>query len=241
VADAVAKMLNRLRSNKRAVDLALFLWRLRNEPNPVFERLNYWLFFRRHMKFIGKASARVNPSTRMLMRNSRVVVENGMLSLGYLPDWFPPLGSKDFCQLRLHNSTLRAVGNVDLRPGVRIWGINAKLVIGNGTVINGPMGIVSKVGVSIGADCQIAANTTIKDCDMHKHGSAGEEPKDDGEEVIIKDHCWIGENVTILKGVTVGEGAIIAAMSLVTKDVEARSMVGGVPARKIKGNIIWEA
>jgi acetyltransferase-like isoleucine patch superfamily enzyme len=239
VEDVVGKLLKRLRRNQRAVRLVLSFQRWRSTP--VHAGLNYWLFFRRHVRFIGKASARIHPSTHMLMQNSRIVVESGTLSLGYLPDWFPALGSKDFCQLRLHNSTLRAMGNVDLRPGVRIWAMNANVVIGNGTVINGPMGITSKVGVSIGADCQIAANTTIMDCDLHKHGLAGEEPKDVGEEVTIKDHCWIGQNVIILKGVTVGEGAIIAAMSLVAEDVEARSMVGGVPARKIKENIIWEA
>jgi acetyltransferase-like isoleucine patch superfamily enzyme len=52
--------------------------------------------------------------------------------------------------------------------------------------------------------------------------------------VIIEDDCWVGANSIILPGVTIGQGSIIAAGSVVTKDVEAFSIVGGVPAKKIK-------
>jgi acetyltransferase-like isoleucine patch superfamily enzyme len=118
--------------------------------------------------------------------------------------------------------------------------MNANVVIGNGTIINGPSGIMSKVGVEIGSHVLIALNASIWDCDLHKHAVAGEKPEDIGKQVIIRDHCWIGHNVTIRKGVVIGEGAIVGAHSLVTKDVEARTMVAGVPARKIKENVIWE-
>ena len=52
--------------------------------------------------------------------------------------------------------------------------------------------------------------------------------------IIIKDHVWIGSNVTILPGVTIGEWASVAAGAVVTKDVEPYTVVGGVPARMIK-------
>lgn len=55
--------------------------------------------------------------------------------------------------------------------------------------------------------------------------------------IIIKDYCWIGIGATILKGVTLGEGCIVAAGSVVTKDVEPYSIVGGIPARKIGNRI----
>lgn len=45
---------------------------------------------------------------------------------------------------------------------------------------------------------------------------------------------WVGSNSTILRGVTVGDNAIIAAGSVVTKDVAANTVVGGVPARHIR-------
>lgn len=54
--------------------------------------------------------------------------------------------------------------------------------------------------------------------------------------VIIGKNVWIGDKATILPGVTVGEGAVIAANAVVTKDVPAYSVVGGNPARNLKQN-----
>lgn len=54
------------------------------------------------------------------------------------------------------------------------------------------------------------------------------------QDVIIEKDVWMGANVTILKGVHIGRGAIISACSLVIKDVPAYAIVGGVPAKVIK-------
>ena len=58
-------------------------------------------------------------------------------------------------------------------------------------------------------------------------------PENDQDVIIIGDN-WIGANATILKGVTIGEGAVIAAGAVVTKDVTPYSVWGGVPARESK-------
>ena len=52
--------------------------------------------------------------------------------------------------------------------------------------------------------------------------------------VVIKDNVWIGEGSTILKGVTIGEGAVVGCKSVVTKDVEPYTVVAGNPARCVK-------
>ena len=52
--------------------------------------------------------------------------------------------------------------------------------------------------------------------------------------VCIEDDVWVGANCVITAGVTIGKGAVVAAGSVVTKDVLANSIVGGVPARIIK-------
>lgn len=52
--------------------------------------------------------------------------------------------------------------------------------------------------------------------------------------IIIQDHAWIGSRAIILKGVTIGRGAVVAAGSVVTKDVEPFAIVGGNPARFIR-------
>ena len=57
--------------------------------------------------------------------------------------------------------------------------------------------------------------------------------------IIIGDKVWIGMRATILKGVVIGDGAIIAAGAVVTKDVSPGTLVGGVPAKLIKKDVIW--
>ncbi|HBY19907.1 MAG: acetyltransferase [Clostridiales bacterium GWE2_32_10] len=57
------------------------------------------------------------------------------------------------------------------------------------------------------------------------------------QKVIIEDDVWIGARVIILPGVTIGHGAIVAAGSVVTKDVVAYSIVAGVPSKKIKSRL----
>ncbi|MBT3207376.1 MAG: transferase [Bacteroidetes bacterium] len=52
--------------------------------------------------------------------------------------------------------------------------------------------------------------------------------------IIIEDDVWIGARVTILKGVKVGKGSVVAVGSVVTKDVPENSIVGGVPAKVVK-------
>ena len=56
-------------------------------------------------------------------------------------------------------------------------------------------------------------------------------------EVVIGNNVWIGDKVAILAGVRIGDGAIIGANSVVTKDVPANCVVGGIPAKEIK-NIV---
>ena len=58
--------------------------------------------------------------------------------------------------------------------------------------------------------------------------------------IEIGDHVWIGLRAIILKGVKIGNGSVIAAGAVVTRDVPPYSLVAGVPARVIKENIYWE-
>ena len=56
----------------------------------------------------------------------------------------------------------------------------------------------------------------------------------------IGNKVWIATNALILPGVSIGDGAIVAAGAVVTKDVPAKCMVAGVPARVIKSNVEWK-
>lgn len=88
----------------------------------------------------------------------------------------------------------------------------------------------------IGSDVMMAPNVTIvtqnhKISDLTVPMRLQTAPK---EKVTINDDVWIGANVIILPGVTVGKGSVLAAGAIVTKDVPEYAIVGGNPARVIK-------
>ena len=112
----------------------------------------------------------------------------------------------------------------------------SRLLIGSGFCNSNAMIRCSKY-IKIGQDVAISHNVTIMDSDAH---NIMEFDHKKTKPVIIGNHVWIGSRAMILKGVKVGDGAVIAAGAIVTKDVPANAVVAGAPARVIKTNIKWE-
>jgi acetyltransferase-like isoleucine patch superfamily enzyme len=140
-------------------------------------------------------------------------------------------------EIRLaEGAVMRCDGIVQLGPGVRVTvGRQARLVIGDGTYVTCDSVIIAAASVRIGARCAISWGVQILDTNFHKPGG---DPTG-AEAVEIEDGVWIASNVTILKGIRVGSGSIVAAGAVVTKDVPARSLVAGVPARIIRSDVDW--
>lgn len=115
-------------------------------------------------------------------------------------------------------------------------GKKAVLKIGNGVAIGDRTEIHAGDSVSIGDGTLIAWDCCIMDRDYHKLESETEVTAP----VVIGNNVWIGCNALILKGVTIGNGAVVAAGSVVTKDVPAGALVGGNPAKVIKENVSWK-
>ncbi|SDX12117.1 DapH/DapD/GlmU-related protein [Paenibacillus sp. CF384] len=110
----------------------------------------------------------------------------------------------------------------------------AVIEIGDHTFINRRSEIRCKKQVKIGSHCAISWDVTIMDTDYHCiEGSVATKP------TIIGDHVWIGNKAVILKGVTIGQGAVVAAGAVVSRDVPAHTLVAGVPAKPIKRNVKW--
>ena len=82
----------------------------------------------------------------------------------------------------------------------------------------------------IGNDVDIAQESNIWTLEHDVHS---ETHADKGGDVTIEDHAWIASRVTILPGVRIGRGAVVASGSVVTKDIPPMAIVGGVPAKII--------
>lgn len=124
---------------------------------------------------------------------------------------------------------------VTFRRGVFV-GCQGELVIGDGTTLNEDVIISCTRKVTIGAKCMFAPRVYVLDVD-HAFSNLNLPISEQGyvsEPVSIGDDVWIGAYAVILKGVTIGKGAIVTAHSVVTKDVPANAIVAGVPAKILK-------
>lgn len=153
--------------------------------------------------------------------------------------------------VNLSNDKNRIVigANTQIRGEVTLYGYARMLKIGDNCYIG--RGSIIRAGeeLIIGDDVLISHNVTIMDTDSHeidcKERSESYKkmltfghPTQKGNVVTrpihIKNYVWIGYNCCILKGVTIGEGAILAAGSVVTRDVPSYTIVAGNPAVVIK-------
>ncbi len=141
--------------------------------------------------------------------------------------------------LEIHNGPLTRYGQgpYNLRYGAYIEIVNGgKLIMGQGAA-NVGLTIMCAKEVTIGNGVRIGRNVSIRDwngphviINSHYRNHAP---------VHIGDHVWLCSGCTIMPGVTVGEGSVVAANATVTKDVPPHSLVGGSPAKVIKENIEW--
>lgn len=138
----------------------------------------------------------------------------------------------------INNGGVISTENCQFFTGVRIEiGSGGRLQIGNGTYINRNSLIIAEKEVTIGRDCRISWDVIIMDTDFHAPGTC----KSDARPVIIGDGVWIGCRAVLLKGVHVGDYAVIAAGAVVTKDVAPGQMVGGIPARSLASRMAYNS
>jgi acetyltransferase-like isoleucine patch superfamily enzyme len=158
-------------------------------------------------RFYLRKSSKLGPATQVY---GRVIVENaGTMVIG------------DRCRLR---------GSIVPLELVAMQG--GELRIGDRTSINGGTSICAQKLVTIGSNCGIGSYTLIMDTDFHVAGDlvAAAEPSP----IVIGDNVWLASRVIVLKGVTIGDGAVVSAGSVVATNVPPYTLVGGVPARIIR-------
>lgn len=114
----------------------------------------------------------------------------------------------------------------------------ASIDIGDDVGMSGVV-VCAAMRVTIGNRCLIGADVTIFDTDFHPHAPEGRRYASPNwtkisSPVTIGDDVFIGTAAVVQKGVTIGNGSIIAARSVVVKDVPAHAVVGGNPAKLIR-------
>jgi acetyltransferase-like isoleucine patch superfamily enzyme len=150
------------------------------------------------------------------------------------------LGKKAFIESNVkflrYGKNILIDSNVVLKEGTRVCACNSKatIKIGENTTIGYHNFIFASKEIRIGKNCLIAPFVYLVDSNhqIARNKLINQQPNE-AASLIIGDDVWIASNTTILKGVTIGDGAVIGAHSLVNKDVEPYTIVAGSPAKKI--------
>ena len=202
----------------------------------AFSRIWYKRLFRIYQKRQKQQSSTPSTSTNMLTHNSIKSVIIGLFGnifsginkyTNTMVGKIPSHAVRKFCYknifcIDLGKNTV-IYKNTVFRDGY-------KCKIGAGTIIGDDNIIDARGGLTIGKNCNFSSEVRL--------WTAQHDPQDPffayvSAPVNIEDHCWISSNVIILPGINIGEGCVIAAGAVVTKDCEPYSIYAGVPAKRI--------
>ncbi|SDF28013.1 Acetyltransferase (isoleucine patch superfamily) [Bacteroidales bacterium KHT7] len=142
-------------------------------------------------------------------------------------------------KLIIHDGPITRYGiePYNLRYGAYIEIVNGgQLTLGQGAA-NVGLTIMCAERITIGNNVRMGRNVSIRDWNG-SHVIISDTYKNGGP-VTIGDQVWLCTGCTILPGVTIGDGAVVAANAVVTKDVPPHTLVAGAPAKTIKENIKW--
>jgi acetyltransferase-like isoleucine patch superfamily enzyme len=163
------------------------------------------------------------------------------ISLRWRADCSGPVKLFGRVQVFRTNGVIRIGRLCSLWPGVKLVAEShfrepAVLTIGDRTSLGDRTQIHCSRSITIGREVLISWDVNIIEHDYHAPGGDVPEPKP----IVIEDEVWIGVRAIVLKGITIGRGAIVAAGSVVTRDVPPFTLVAGNPAREIKKVASWK-
>ncbi|MBW2414174.1 MAG: acyltransferase [Deltaproteobacteria bacterium] len=193
----------------------------------AFDRLRFTLFRRRHAEALhiaGAASPHLRFARLRIEPGGRVEIADG------------------FATERQPGNYVQVGAGARLSLGERAWlrteyGANritlfegARVTIGPDALLNGAM-IHAKREISIGCESRLAFGVRILDADLHDVDR--ETPERIGP-VRIGDRVWLGADVLVLRGVTIGDDVVVGAGSIVTRDLPPRCLALGRPAKPVR-------
>lgn len=133
------------------------------------------------------------------------------------------------------NSKLIIDGSERIGPGTRLIVLEQGVMQFEGGIVNSDSTLICAKLIKIGRGTIIGSEVEILDSDFHHIQEESENTKP----VIIGADVWVGDRATILKGVTIGSGSVVACGAIVTRDVPENTLVAGVPAKVIKNEVCW--
>lgn len=150
----------------------------------------------------------------------------------------------------IFHSSIRIEGNgnrITIKGHTRLYNLNIILKgenglisideytsFGGGTIVCGGKSNY----IRIGKRCMIAEGVEIWNSDTHTITINGRE-LENNKPIVIHDHVWLGKDVSVLKGVTIGENAIVGMKSIVTHSINAGTVNAGIPAKEIQKDANW--
>lgn len=133
--------------------------------------------------------------------------------------------------------SLRIGRRCRLGDGVQIHAQGGRIEIGDDVFIGPWTVLTSKSAVALGDDCLVAERVSIRDQDHRIHGDPAVPIRAAGfasAPIAIGRNVWIAAGAVVLRGVRIGDGAVVAANAVVTGDVDGGTIVGGAPARFLR-------
>ena len=143
------------------------------------------------------------------------------------------------CVIKTTDGGIITIGdNVSIEGNCHIYAQYGEIIIGKNGFIGFGSQIVAKKSIKIGNDSLISAYSIIRDANygIIKSTTIASQAHD-VKEIVIEDDVCLGAHSVVTSGTTIHKGALVGANTVVTKDVEAYTVMGGVPARFIKMRI----
>lgn len=223
-------------NSKSAIAWRKLKWIFSKVSNVSFTKFIYINFLSSHVERGKGAYIIPGPNTIFqFQKGSKLIVENGMALINFRK----PKGSKAEAWIQLNeNATMVVHEGLDMRNCRFVVQKDALLEIGE-LEMNGQCNIVVRKQIKIGKGVMVARNVNIYDSDYHPFSLYDDIPNIATKPVVIQDHVWIGNGSYIMKGVTIGEGAVVSSPSVVIKSVRPRTMVSGNPAKEVCQGIFW--
>ncbi|WP_457743404.1 acyltransferase [Sulfurimonas sp.] len=145
-------------------------------------------------------------------------------------------------EIKGKNNKLIIEDGVSMRDTqIEILGENSIIEIGKNCIVGHGCYLSAKEGkvLRIGAESMLSRNAKIMTSDGHDI-YIDEKLINKGKDITIGKHVWLADNVTVLKGVEVGDGSVIGINSTVTKNIPPYCIAVGNPAKVVKEGISWK-